>query len=318
VAAFTAAVPTNLLPALCEAGPPAARLVPVPDRTADLAAQLAEVEFLVLEHDRDDVVSCLAQLPALRVVQTLILGTEWVEPFVPHGVRLCRAAGTRDVGVAEWVAAALLGMATGLLGAARVQHTRPWVRSAGAELRGQRIVVIGQGSTGRAAADLLHGLGAEVVRVARRPRDGVHGQAELPALLPGAQGVVLLVPGDESTRGLVDARFLALLPDDAVLVNAARGSVVDTPALLGELRAGRLRAVLDVVDPEPLPATHPLWDAPGCVISPHVAGATRAGRARAVQFVAAQLHRYADGRPLLGQQVAAGPPGQRRDDREQE
>lgn len=299
------AVPPNALSALCDVVPASCELVPTPGRQDDIRADLAKVEFLVLEHDRDDIVRALRDLPALRVVQLLIAGSEWVGPFVPHAVRLCRAVGTRDIAVAEWVACALLGMASGLLPAAREQHARAWVRSASGELCGQRVIVVGQGGAGRATARLLSSLGVDVVRVAARERAGVYGCADLPTLLPDAQAVVLLVPGGASTLKMVDARFLDLLPTGAVLVNAARGSVVDTTALLDELQTGRLRAVLDVVDPEPLPDDHPLWKAPGCIISPHVAGATEPARARALEFVAAQLHRYAGDLPLLGELPAA-------------
>ncbi len=139
-----------------------------------------------------------------------------------------------------------------------------------------------------------------------RPGDGVHGLAELPGLLPTADVVVLAVPLDDSTRGLVDAAFLARLPDGALLVNVARGPVVDTEALLAELRSGRLTAALDVTDPEPLPPDHPLWRQPRCLISPHVGGDTSAFLPRAYRLLAEQLRRFAAGQPLLN--VVAGAP----------
>jgi phosphoglycerate dehydrogenase-like enzyme len=124
-------------------------------------------------------------------------------------------------------------------------------------------------------------------------------------MLPRADIVVLLVPVTPATVALADARFLSLMRDGALLVNAARGSVVDTDALLAELRSGRLRAALDVTDPEPLPAGHPLWSAPGLLLTPHVAGATTLAGPRAMAIVRAQLARYAAGEPLrnvVGQQ----------------
>jgi phosphoglycerate dehydrogenase-like enzyme len=206
---------------------------------------------------------------------------------------LGRPTGARDGAVAEWVASALLGVASGLLPAAREQGHAGWDRRPSHELAGQRIVLVGQGTTGRSAADLLERLGVRVVRVARRPRPGVHGSDELPDLVAGADAVVLLVPLTPDTHHLVDTVLLARMRDGALVVNASRGPVVDTEALLAELRTGRLRAVLDVTDPEPLPADHPLWTAPGCIVSPHVAGATHEARRRSVQAAARALDEYA-------------------------
>jgi phosphoglycerate dehydrogenase-like enzyme len=146
----------------------------------------------------------------------------------------------------------------------------------------------------------LAGWEVTVERVARRARPETHvlGIESLPEALPRADVVVLLVPVTDETRGLADAKFLAALKDGALLVNAARGSIVDTDALLKELNSGRLRAALDVTDPEPLPAGHPLWEAPGLLLTPHVGGMVRAGLARANAVVRAQLDRYAAGEPL--------------------
>ena len=138
-----------------------------------------------------------------------------------------------------------------------------------------------------------------MVRVARRSRDGVHAIDELPGLLPDADVVVLVVPLTDETRGLVDAAFLAAMPDGALLVNVARGPVVDNDALVAELTSGRLRAAVDVVDPEPVPDDHPFWSAPGLLISPHVGGASSAMWPRAHRLVRDQLHRYAAGEPLV-------------------
>jgi len=126
----------------------------------------------------------------------------------------------------------------------------------------------------------------------------VAGIDDLPAMLPRADVVILLVPVTPDTVGLADARFLGLMRDGALLVNAARGSIVDTAALLAELQSGRLRAALDVTDPEPLPAGHPLWSAPGLLLTPHVAGATTQTIPRALPIVRDQLARYAAGEPL--------------------
>jgi phosphoglycerate dehydrogenase-like enzyme len=123
----------------------------------------------------------------------------------------------------------------------------------------------------------------------------VHAISQLPSLLPAADVVVLVLPLTSETRGLVDAAFLAGMKDGALLVNVARGPVVDTTALVDALRAGRIRAALDVVDPEPLPPDNPLWDCPGLLVSPHVGGSSSAMWPRAYRLVRDQLHRIARG-----------------------
>lgn len=288
---IVAAGPEDALPVLSTAAPDL-RVVPVPG--AD-GPGLREVEFLVLDHDRTDLLPLLADLPALRVLQSLIVGTDWVAPYVPGRVRLCRPVGTRDNGVAEWVASALLGLASGLLPAVREQHRRAWRRTASSELAGSRAVVVGAGSVGLATRDLLGRLGVDVTVVARRERDGVHAVGELGDLVASADAVVLLVPATPETTGLVDAPLLCRMPDGAALVNASRGGVVDTDALTAEVSGGRLLAVLDVTQPEPLPREHPLWTLPGCFVSPHLAGVTVQGRRRSIEYAARTLARYARG-----------------------
>jgi phosphoglycerate dehydrogenase-like enzyme len=233
----------------------------------------------------------LSGLESLRVVQTLSAGTDWVEDSVPPWATLCNARGARDVPVAEWVVAALLGATSGLLAASR---DRVWRHTPPAELAGSHAVIVGFGSIGRAVATRLEALGVRTTGVGRSRRD------ELPLLLPEADAVILLTPLTPETRGMVDAEFLALMPDGALFVNAGRGGSVDTDALLAELRSGRLRAVLDVVDPEPLPEGHPLWDAPGALaISAHHAGDSLEADDRAADLAADQLRRFVDGAPLL-------------------
>jgi phosphoglycerate dehydrogenase-like enzyme len=237
----------------------------------------------------------LPGLERLRVVQTLSAGTDWIEASVPDWVTLCNARGTRDVAVAEWVVGALLGDAYGQFDAAR---SRRWSDAVPRELHGATVVIVGYGSIGRDVERLLQPFGVTVIGVARHARDGVHAVAELPALVGQADAVVVLAPITPETTGLVDAALLARMRDGALLVNAGRGRVVDTGALVSELESGRLRAVLDVVDPEPLPDDHPLWDL-ALAITPHNAGDTHAADERAVRFGAEQLVRYARGEPLL-------------------
>jgi phosphoglycerate dehydrogenase-like enzyme len=251
--------------------------------------------FLFPDWSDRETLRALPRLERLRVVQTLSAGTDWIESSVPDWATLCSARGARDAAVAEWVVGALLGDAYGQFEAAR---SRRWSDAVPRELQEATVVVVGHGSIGRAVERRLEPFGVTVIGVARRARDGVHAVTDLPDLVGRADAVVVLAPITPETVGLVDAALLARMRDGALLVNAGRGRVVDTPALVAELGSGRLRAVLDVVDPEPLPDGHPLWDL-ALAITPHNAGDTRAADVRAARLGAQQLVRFARGEPLL-------------------
>lgn len=251
--------------------------------------------FLLPDWGDRETLRALPGLERLRVVQTLSAGTDWIEASVPVWTTLCNARGTRDAAVAEWVVGALLGDAYGQFAAAR---SRRWSDALPRELQGATVLIVGYGSIGRDVERLLEPFGVTVIGVARRARDGVHAVTELPALVGQADAVVVLAPIMPETTGLVDAELLARMRDGALLVNAGRGRVVDTGALVAELESGRLRAVLDVVDPEPLPDDHPLWDL-ALAITPHNAGDTEAADERAVRLGAEQLVRFARGERLL-------------------
>ena len=160
------------------------------------------------------------------------------------------------------------------------------------------MLIVGYGDIGAAVERRLAGWEVTIERVARHPRNGVHPIGELPEILKDADVVVILVPVTDGTRQLVNQDFLKAMKDGALLVNAARGVIVDTDALLEELTSGRLRAALDVTDPEPLPAGHPLWQAPNLLLTPHVGGAVYEGRERSYRVVSEQLARLAAGEPL--------------------
>jgi phosphoglycerate dehydrogenase-like enzyme len=246
----------------------------------------------------------LPRLTGLDVVQLLSAGADaWVGQL-PDGVRLCDARGVHDPSTSEWVLAATLAALRRFPAFVRAQQRREWAfanETPTDELTGKRVLLIGAGSIGAAIAAKLAPFDVALTKVARtaRPADGVHGVAALPDLLPHAEIVVLVVPLTDRTRGLVDAGFLKALPDGALLVNASRGPVVDTDALLAELRGGRIRAALDVTDPEPLPAEHPLWDLSNVLLTPHVGGAVRGLLPRAYRLAGDQLRRYLAGAPLI-------------------
>jgi phosphoglycerate dehydrogenase-like enzyme len=177
----------------------------------------------------------------------------------------------------------------------RAQDAGVWAFAERPALADKRVLIIGAGGVAEAMARRFAPFEVEVSMVGRSARDGVHSVAELPDLLPYADVVVLAVPLSEQTRGLVDAEFLAYLPDGALVVNVARGPVVDTDALLAELESGRLVAALDVTDPEPLPPGHPLWQAPNVLVVPHVGGASSAFFPRAYALINRLLNALAAG-----------------------
>jgi len=273
--------------------------------------EIADVAFYVPAYDTPvDLASVLPAMKRLQVVQTQTAGVDTLLPHVPDGVVLCNARGVHDASTAELAVALLLASLRGIPDFVRAQPTGEWKYGERRSLADRTVLIVGHGSIGEALERRLEPFECRVVRVARRPRtDGqgreVHGLDDLPALLADADAVVLLVPLSEQTRGLVDAEFLARMQDGAVLVNVSRGPVVDTDALLAETTTGRLLAALDVTDPEPLPADHPLWRSPGVLISPHVGGATTAMRPRVLALLRDQLARFAAAEPLLN--VVRGP-----------
>jgi phosphoglycerate dehydrogenase-like enzyme len=237
-------------------------------------------------------------LPRLGLVQLLSAGAEKFVDRLPDGVVLCNARGAHTPATAEWAVTATLAAQRGIPFFVREQDAGRWSFTTHRSVVGARVLVVGAGDIGRAIGRMLAGFDVELTYVARTARDGVRGMAELPELLPQADVVILIVPVTPETTGMVDAAFLAAMADGALLVNAARGVVVDADALLAELTAGRLRAALDVTDPEPLTDGHPLWSAPGLLLTPHVGGAVPETNERAAAAVTDQIARVLAGEPL--------------------
>ncbi|MGW0589324.1 2-hydroxyacid dehydrogenase [Streptosporangium sp. NPDC002607] len=240
----------------------------------------------------------LARMTGLRLLQTVTAGVDAYRPHLAEGVTLCNARGVHDAGTAEWAVGAMIAVLREFPGFVHAQRRGEWTYHHTGVLADSTVLIVGYGSIGEALERRLDGFEVDVVRVARTARPGVHGMDELPALLPAADVVVLLVPSTPETAGMVDAGFLAAMKDGGVLVNAARGPVVDTAALVAELGSGRILAALDVTDPEPLPEGHPLWSAPGVFITPHVAGSSPASVRRTLKLLRSQLLRYLAGEPL--------------------
>jgi len=261
-------------------------------------ADLERVEAVIPPFDRELLGAVLPRMRSLRLVQVLSAGVDWIDGLVPPGVTLCNARGSRDVAVAEWVLAAILHDAQDLGRADAQRRAGAWDPWTPREVAGATVLIVGHGAIGRALEPRLAALEMDVVGVTRSGRDGTRTTGELPDLLPDVDVVVLLAPLTDETRSLVDAGFLDAIRPGGLLVNAGRGGLVDTNALLAALRAGRLRAALDVTDPEPLPAGHPLWEAPGLLLTPHQAGDTERSDQRAVTIAGDQLQRLARGEPL--------------------
>lgn len=263
-------------------------------------AGLDDVVFFTVPYDQPFATEPIARMPGVRVVQSLTAGYEHLLGLLPGGATLCNARGLHDASTSEHALALILAAQRELPRWTRAQDQRRWDHTHTRSLAGSRVLVVGYGSIGGALGARLRACGAEVTGVARRPRPGenVRGAAELDRLLPAADIVVLVAPGAPDTAGLMDARRLSLLPDGALVVNVGRGPVLDTDAMLAEAASGRLRAALDVTDPEPLPPRHALWTCPGVIITPHVAGGAAVFYPEAARFVADQLRRFAAGEPL--------------------
>lgn len=240
----------------------------------------------------------LERMPALRVVQLPTAGADFWVGRLPESVTLCDASGAHTSGTAEWVVTAVLSCMRGFAGYALAQAGGLWQPRRSDELAGKRVLIVGAGDIALAVAARLVPFDVSITLVARTARDGVHAVDELPALLPEHDIVVLLVPLTAETSGMVDSRFLALMPDGALLVNAARGPVVDTEALVEALRDGRIGAALDVTDPEPLPEGHPLFAMPNVLLTPHIAGSVPGMLPRLYELVRAQVRRFLAGQPL--------------------
>jgi phosphoglycerate dehydrogenase-like enzyme len=277
------------------------------DGSGSLPDDLGDVEFYAVPYGIIDTRFCapIARMPRLAVVQTVTAGYDHVLPYLRPGLVLANGRGVHDAATAEMAVALTLAARRGLPGAVRAGDAGRWEPFWSAGLADARVLIVGYGAIGAAIERRLAGFEVRVSRVARRERPGVRPVSELASLLPQADVVIVSTALTPRTEGLVDRAFLAAMPDGALLVNVSRGRVVDTGALLAELESGRLHAALDVTDPEPLPAGHPLWSAPNTLISPHAAGLTAALAPRARRLLVEQVRRHAAGEPLAN--VVAGP-----------
>lgn len=258
-------------------------------------------------------------LKGVKAVQGLWAGVDSLRPLIPSQVTLCSARGVHDAPTAEWAVTATLAMQKYLPFYAELQRRADWagkdkaediyLLSEGAkrepdcpvlveEVADKLVLIVGYGSIGAAVEARLTPFGCKFLRIARSARDGVAPVSALDDLLPLADIVILTTPLTSETRGLIHAERIARMKRGALLVNAARGAVVETNALVEALNGGHIRAALDVTDPEPLPPDHPLWRAPNLLITPHLATDTPRFMGRAFAFAAEQAQRFARGEAL--------------------
>jgi phosphoglycerate dehydrogenase-like enzyme len=254
----------------------------------------------------------------LKFIQSIGAGVDQFprEALKERGIRLASASGVNAKAVAEHAMALILAMARRLPEARDNQGKRFWRGMIGDlgqredELGGKTLLVIGLGQIGGRLARLAKAFDLTVLGVRQNPAagtngaDSVHGLGELPALLPMADFVALTCPLTKETERLIDAASLSRMKPSAVLVNAARGRVVDEPALVEALRAGQIAgAALDVTVEEPLPATSPLWDMPNVFITPHTAGETRRYEDNVLDILMDNLERQWRGETALRNQI---------------
>jgi phosphoglycerate dehydrogenase-like enzyme len=291
--------------------------VAVPDEEmhSRLAPQLGDDVELVVWHPGDSPLPRMIDLLVMpytvthdalaslggqvRYIQAQSLGYDRAEGFVPDGVVYSNAVGVHEAPTAEMAMTLILASQRGWPEVGRNQDAEIWGRTMWPGLIGQRVLLIGVGGIGGEFEKRITGFGVELTRVARTARADIHGIDELPSLLPEADIVVVAIPLNAETEGLIDGAFLDRLPHGALLVNVSRGPIVDTDALVEHVRTGAVRAALDVVDPEPLPVGHPLWSLPGSLIAPHLGGAVQSMNSRIDPLVLDQIDRLLRGeRPL--------------------
>jgi phosphoglycerate dehydrogenase-like enzyme len=306
---------------------------------AILAAELfsdfpAEVELIALPDDLDREIEIDVWIPdpyptkamriwlrlrGVRLVLSLMAGTEWIPGVVGPRVTICNARGAHNISTAEWTVSAILAtlkyfpfyldVQRGGVWKRRFEASAQYARITGdarplyppvmlEELTGKRVLLVGYGAIGQEIERMLAPFDVKLKRVARSARDGVYAVSELDSLLPQAEIVILILPSTAESHHLIGSRQLALMRQGALLVNAARGPVVDTDALVAALNSGRIRAALDVTDPEPLPEGHPLWSCPNLLLTPHVAGSSPQFAPRSVRTAADELRRYLAGAPM--------------------
>ena len=238
------------------------------------------------------------KMPNLKVLQVPNAGYDDAMEFLRPGITLCNGRGIHDDSTAELAVGLTIASLRGFATFVRDQDKGEWVNKNYDSINDRKIGIVGFGSIGSTIARMLSGFSVEIVAFTQSGRDNTIAITDLDKHLPSLDVVILILPLTKESKHLFDARRLALMKDGALLVNVARGPIVDTDALVKELNSGRITAGLDVTDPEPLPKGHPLWSAKGVLISPHVGGNSSAFEKRARRLIESQLNLLAQGKPL--------------------
>lgn len=311
--AYPATIPADLLSDF----PEGIELIPVSDKMD----HDVEIDVWIPDPYSKRAMRAWPHLRGVKLVLSLMAGTEWIPGTVGPHVTICNARGAHNVSTAEWTIAAILAMLRYFPLYFDIQKSQVWKRRIEAsqhyaaitgdtrpfhpdvmqeELTGKTVLLVGHGAIGKEIERKLAAFDVKLIRVARRARSEpeVHAVSELDELLPQAGIVVLILPFTPESKGLIGRRQLSLMRQGTLVVNAARGSIVDTDALVEALESRRIRAAIDVTDPEPLPEGHPLWSCPNLLITPHVAGSTPQFAPRALRVAADELRRYMKGEPL--------------------
>lgn len=313
--------PTSISADLLRDFPEGIELIPVSDKMD----RDVDIDVWIPDPYAPRAMRAWPHLHGVKLVLSMMAGTEWIPGTVGPHVTICNAHGAHNVSTAEWTLTAILAMLKYFPLYIDIQKSEIWKRRFEAsahyakitgdtrrfhpevmqeELTGKTVLMVGYGAIGKEIERMLAPFDVKMLRVARSARGGngngpeVHAVSELERLLPEAEVVVLILPSTAETKGLIGRRQLASMRQGALLVNAARGPIVDTDALVEALNSGRIRAALDVTDPEPLPVGHPLWSCPNLLITPHVAASSPQFAPRALRTAADELRRYMKGEPL--------------------
>jgi len=309
--------PAILAPELLRGFPPEAELIPLPD---DLEGEI-EIDVWLPDPYPTRAMRIWPHLRGVRLILSLMAGTEWISAVAGPHVTISKARGAHNISTAEWTIGAILATLKYFPFYFEVQSSGEWKRRFESparyaritgderpiyppvmveELTGKRVLLVGHGEIGQEIERMLAPFSVELVRVARTARvePAVHAVSELDSLLSQAEIVILILPSTTESHHLIGARQFALMQQGTLLVNAARGPIVDTDALVEALNSGRIRAAVDVTDPEPLPEGHPLWKCPNLLITPHLAGSSPQFAPRGLKTAADELRRYMSGEPL--------------------
>lgn len=237
-------------------------------------------------------------MPNLKILQVPNAGYDDALEFVRPGITLCNGKSIHDDSTAELAVGLTIASLRGFADFVRNQDKSEWVHTRNKSINDRKVGIVGFGSIGSTIAKMLAGFAVEIVAFTQSGRDNTIAITDLDKHLPTLDVVILILPLTRESKHLFDAKRLALMKNGALLVNVARGPIVETDALVKELNSGRITAALDVTDPEPLPKDHPLWLAKGVLISPHVGGNTTAFEKRAKRLIESQLQLLASGERL--------------------